>query len=72
MAHGKILEVAEMRILKWSCRETILDMIGIKVKRNKIKVTQVPMSYVTNYEGVKKEANNSMGMLMKKMRVKRE
>ncbi|KAL1450354.1 hypothetical protein WDU94_002728 [Cyamophila willieti] len=39
--HEKRLEVAEMRMLRWSCGVTRLDRIRNKAIRNKIKVTEV-------------------------------
>ena len=39
--HEKRLEVAEMRMLRWSCGVTRLDRIRNEVIRNKIKVTEV-------------------------------
>uniref|UniRef100_A0A8D8XLD5 Endonuclease-reverse transcriptase n=1 Tax=Cacopsylla melanoneura TaxID=428564 RepID=A0A8D8XLD5_9HEMI len=39
--HEKRLEVAEMRMLRWSCGVTRMDRIRNEVIRNKIKVTEV-------------------------------
>ncbi|KAI5715312.1 hypothetical protein M8J77_013954 [Diaphorina citri] len=40
-AHEHRLEVAEMRMLRWSCGVTRLDRIRNEVIRNKIKVTEI-------------------------------
>jgi hypothetical protein len=39
--HKKRLEVAKMRMLRWSCVVTRLDRIRNEVIRNKIKVKEV-------------------------------
>uniref|UniRef100_A0A8D9A949 Endonuclease-reverse transcriptase n=1 Tax=Cacopsylla melanoneura TaxID=428564 RepID=A0A8D9A949_9HEMI len=39
--HEKRLEVAEMRMLRWSCGVTRMDRIRNEVIRNKLRVTEV-------------------------------